>query len=234
MTTVRWKAVVFDIDDTLYPEHQFVVSGFTAVSAWIEECLGIPQAETLEELCGAFQSGVQANSFDHWAAGRLVPKDIVPRMVEVYRGHSPTLQLFPGVRDLLDRLHRRFRLGIVSDGYLEVQKRKLAALRVEQQFDAVVFSDQWGQSAWKPSTVPFEQVLSRLGVTGAESVYVADNVAKDFVGARELGMATVQACWGSGVYSSAQPPDRRYAPDHVAATPRDLESLLVRPEPTSS
>src|SRR4030066_168009 len=39
-----WRAIGFDLDDTLYPERAFVLSGFGAVAGWIEAAVGLPGA----------------------------------------------------------------------------------------------------------------------------------------------------------------------------------------------
>jgi FMN phosphatase YigB (HAD superfamily) len=94
----------------------------------------------------------------------------------------------------------------VSDGHLAVQERKLAALGLAGYFDAIVWSDEWGRGAWNPSPRPFEVVLARLGVDAARAIYVADNVTKDFLGARRWGMATIWVRRPGGEYASRDPP----------------------------
>ena len=42
MTLRDWQGIVFDLDDTLYPERDYVLSGFKAVASWAEARLGVP------------------------------------------------------------------------------------------------------------------------------------------------------------------------------------------------
>ena len=222
------QAIVFDLDDTLYPERAYVLSGFQAVAAWAEECLGIPVAQGFAELRRLFDDGVRGDTFNRWLESHgFQPDSWVPQMVQIYREHNPHIEPYPEVPELLQRLRPRYRLGLVTDGYAEVQKRKLAALGLTSCFDVLVFSDEWGREAWKPNSRPFEIALQRLGVTGPEAVYVADNPTKDFLGARQAGMWTVRVRRPDGLYSHLEPPSPEHAPDVEIETLSDLETSLM-------
>jgi putative hydrolase of the HAD superfamily len=223
-----WQAVVFDLDDTLYPERDYVLSGFRAVASLAEARLGIPAGEGFARLRGLFEDGVRGDTFDRWlAAAGVSDRRLVGEMVEVYRGHDPVLEPSPGVPELLASLRRRCRLGLVSDGPLPVQQRKLAALKLAPYLDAVVFSDRWGREAWKPSTRPFEAVLGELGADAGAAVYVGDNPTKDFLGARRVGMGTVWLRQGGGEYAHLSPPSDRHAPDHTVPSVSALADFFA-------
>ena len=224
-----WRAIVFDLDDTLYPERVYVLSGFRAVAAWAEVHLGIPATLGIAELRQLFDDGVRGDTFNHWLESHGFQPDVwVPQMVQVYREHNPHIEPYAEVPGLLQHLRAHYRLGLVTDGYTEVQKRKLAALGLTSCFDALVFSDEWGREAWKPNTWPFETVLDRLGVTGPEAIYVADNPTKDFLGARQVGMWTVRVRHPDGLYSHLEPPSPEHAPHVEIETLSDLETTLMR------
>lgn len=203
------------------------MSGFQAVAVWAEENLAIPAGHGLAELWSLFEAGVRGDTFNRWLGLHgLATDDLEPQMVRIYREHIPSLKPFHEVPSLLTTLHQHYRLGLVSDGYLDVQQRKLAALRLASYFDAIVFSDEWGREAWKPSTKPFEVVLERLCVTPPTSIYVADNSLKDFIGARRVGMRTVQVYRPGGEYALVDPPTPEHAPDCTINCLIELEELL--------
>jgi putative hydrolase of the HAD superfamily len=218
----KWQAIVFDMDDTLYPEHTYVLSGFAAVAAWAEHQLGIPRAQGYAELHQFFTQGIRGTTFNQWLAAHGKSEERIPELVQVYRDHEPTIQPFPGIEALLQRLRQSYKLGMVSDGYLGVQQRKLNALGLARYLDAVVFSDEWGRSAWKPSVVPFQAIQERLGTDIAQTIYIGDNPKKDFLGARQLGMHTIWFRLPDSEYGHLQPPTAEHAP-HVIVS--DLEAL---------
>jgi putative hydrolase of the HAD superfamily len=224
----RWRAIVFDLDDTLYPERDYVLGGFRAVAAWAEANLGIPAWQGFAELQRLFELGVRGNTFDRWLGEHSLWADgLVPQLVQVYRAHDPALMPFPEVPGVLTSLRGRYQLGLVSDGYLTVQRRKLAVLGLAHYFDAVVFSDEWGRDAWKPSRVPFEAVLKQLKVKAPHSIYVGDNPLKDFLGARQAGMYTVRVQRPGAEYTHLEPPSPQHSPHWMVASLNELEQVVL-------
>lgn len=220
----KLKAVVFDLDDTLYPEKEFVLSGFRAVAAWAELNLGIDSNLGERQLISYYENGIRGDTFNRWLASHnLLSDDLVKEMIKIYREHIPSISPFPEVKEVLGELKKKFLLGIVSDGYIEVQRKKLNALEIENFFDAVVFSDEWGKKNWKPSSKPFEIVSEELGVPSNQCIYVADNPLKDFFGAKHVGIYTIRIIRQGGEYSNCKPPSIEYSPD---LTITSIEELL--------
>jgi len=77
----------------------------------------------------------------------------------------------------------------------------------------VVFSDEWGQKAWKPNEKPFIVISDRLNVPPGQCIYVADNPLKDFLGAKKVGTYTIRIIRPGGEYSTCKPPSIEHRPD---------------------
>lgn len=223
----RWRAVIFDMDDTLYPERQFVLSGFRAVATWLQQRASLPADECFAELRASFETGIRGNTFDRWLTKHDLPATWASGMLAVYREHEPLIDPFPVIPGLLVRLRPTYRLGMLSDGYLAVQRRKLVALGLADRFDAIVFSDFWGRAAWKPSVRPFLETLVLLGTPAARAVYVADNPTKDFLGPRQLGMGAIWLRQPDGEYAHLEPPSLAHSPDLTIASLDELEPALA-------
>lgn len=206
------RAIVFDLDDTLYLERDYALSGFRAVAGWAEKHLGLSAEQSYKDLVCLFEDGVHTKTFDAWLAARGRSMDSIPALVHIFRDHHPMIEPLPAVKQLLQRLRSRYALGLLTDGYSNVQRRKLAALDLEDCFDAVVFSDLEGKLAWKPSPRPYGLVLEALRVNSHDAVYVADNPVKDFLGARRAGMWSIRVRSPRGVYRDLEPD----SPDHDA------------------
>jgi putative hydrolase of the HAD superfamily len=223
-----FPGIVFDLDDTLYPERAFVLSGFHAVSVWAQDALGIPAAICFKELQGLFDVGYKTTTFDHWLRLHHFEMTLLDHMITLYREHDPKIDPFLCVPGLLLRLRRCSRIGLVSDGRPDLQRRKLAALRLNAAFDAVVLTADLGPGHSKPSAHPFEVVLDRLEVTPSEAVYVADNAMKDFLGARRVGMYTVQITVPDAIYGGLTAPTSAHAAHVQIEDLGDLEVALSR------
>lgn len=227
----RWQAVVFDLDDTLYPERDYVLSGFRVVAAWAETHLQIPRDQGFAELEALFAQGVRGDTFNRWLEAHQLPaQPAVNKLVRLYREHLPELTPFPEVGEVLTVLRSRYLLGLVSDGWIGVQRRKMASLKLGPFFHAIVLSDEWGREAWKPSAKPFEVLVQRLGVDPARTVYVGDNPVKDFLGCRQLGLFGVRVRRTGLEYTGLEPPTAAHAPHAVITSLNGLMQQLSQME----
>jgi putative hydrolase of the HAD superfamily len=209
----RFQAIVFDMDDTLYSERDFVLSGFRAVAEWSSANLGITSERGYATLFELYSQGVRNDTFDRWLTIHEIDRpELKTKFVEIYREHIPCITPFPETIELLKSLQGAYKIGLVSDGYLAVQQAKWTALGLAEYFDAVVFSDSLGRANWKPSTAPFELVLDKLAVKPEFSVYIGDNPRKDFFGARQIGMYAIQIQRADAEYGNLEPPGLEYHP----------------------
>jgi putative hydrolase of the HAD superfamily len=212
------KAIVFDLDDTLYSEQNYVLSGFKCVADWAAKNLNIDPITGYAGLVDLYSQGVRQNTFNQWLIlNGVYQDDLVSILVMVYREHLPSIKPFSESVAFLRQLSN-YKIGLVSDGYLEVQKKKWVALNLESFFDAVVFSDRLGRENWKPSKLPFEVVLRELDVLPINSIYIGDNPIKDFFGARKLGMYTIQVKRSESEYCELLPPTSQHSPDLIVSS----------------
>jgi putative hydrolase of the HAD superfamily len=212
MTPDRVKrpiAVVFDVDDTLYPESQFVRGGLVAAGAVLDARLPRPIGAPDVFLAVLERTGPW-HVFDAALAELGVDRDpaLVAALVRAFRDHPPRLAPHDGVPGLLDDLRATgVRIGAVTDGYADVQRRKWAALGLDARFDAVVFTGDVGGVAYpKPRFEPFQEVARLLGVADHPVLMVGDNPAKDFPPARALGWDTLRVRHPGG-YQADDPDD---------------------------
>lgn len=224
------RAIVFDLDDTLFRERDYVHSGFAAVGGHLRRRRR-SRIEYEQWMWRRFLSGRRERMFDavnkRFRLG-LGPAQIA-RLVGIYRRHRPHIRPCRAVPELLARLRRRrLRLGLLSDGYLPAQRLKLEALKLQPCFHAVVFTEELARSAWKPSTRGFELIRRRLGAPHAACVYVADNPAKDFVAPNRLGWLTLQ--WRrSGQLHADNPPPADGAAARIIRSGPQLLRVLSQP-----
>lgn len=190
------RAVLFDLDDTLYPERQFVDGGFRAVARYLSKRYEKPAARLVTRLWELHARDGRGHLFDTLLAelGAGDDADLVLTCLLVYRTHPPRLEPFPGVAEALDALRQAAVLtGVVSDGHAAVQRRKLAGLQaLADRFDVMVMTDELGPPYAKPSPVAFRVACRLLEVPPAMTIYVANDPRKDFRGAREAELFTIR------------------------------------------
>jgi putative hydrolase of the HAD superfamily len=108
--------VVFDIDDTLYLERDYVLSGFDAVGGWAQTWLGIPDfAQRCRE---AFEAGVRGSIFNRVLedCGVNPLPESIAALLAIYRTHTPDIKLCEDAREALEWTFAHGPVAIVTDG----------------------------------------------------------------------------------------------------------------------
>jgi len=187
------QAVVFDLDDTLYPEREYVQSSYRVVAATLAGGEW-DQNRIYDLLWQEFERGDRRRVFNTVLQhmGREDSPEEITQLIELYRQHRPELTLDRDVRDILETLKAQFKLGLVTDGFLPAQKLKVQALGLESHFDSLCYTEELGRDYWKPATKAFERMSRALQCEPQQSVYVADNPAKDFIAPNQLGWLSIQ------------------------------------------
>lgn len=199
------RVIVFDLDDTLYLERSFVASGFRATGAWFERETGICG---LEKRCAELhRDGERGRIFDRAleALGVGPSEEMVVRLVEVYRGHEPDIDLASDAARYLSRRRQGIAYALITDGHLETQMAKAQVLQLPKILDHLICTGTWGRDFWKPHPRAFEAVEAWSDRAAGDLVYVADNPVKDFVTPRARGWWTVQVARPERVHHTRAP-----------------------------
>ena len=198
------KAFIFDLDDTLFPEIEFVKSGFQVVAEYIGDRYGYNEKELRSKLAGILKRDGRGHVFNTLLEELgLYSEANLLLLIHLYRTHKPNLNLYKDVFPTIERLKNLgISLAIVTDGMASVQRNKLVSLGLSNYFDILFCTDELGRKYWKPSTISFEVVLNLLDIRPDEAVYIGDNVSKDFLGPNSLGMHTIQIIRQKGYENS--------------------------------
>lgn len=198
------KALVFDLDDTLVSEMEFVESGYFTIAQELSKDLQINQAEIFGKLKGEFSKNSK-NVFNRVLDSYGIDYDLnyINDLVKIYREHKPTLKGYPNIKDELVKLRAEgFKLGIITDGFEISQKNKIMSLNLYEYVDEIIVTDEFGKDFWKPSVKPFELIKNKLNVDYNEMVYIGDNPNKDFYIKKDYPISTVRIYRPEGVYAN--------------------------------
>lgn len=199
----RGSCIVFDLDDTLYLERDYVRSGFAAVAARLAIELGA--ASWFDSLWGLFESGERGKTFDRLLAEKGHGNDplLVNSLVALYRNHAPAIHILDDAEACMSQLRGLTPMAVVTDGPIESQVRKADALGVGLWAAPVIYTAALGADFGKPHPRAFALAQESHRAEPQRCVYVADNPAKDFVGPRRLGWRTVRVRRPEGLHAKA-------------------------------
>ena len=160
------RAVLFDLDDTLYDESSYVTSGFREVAARISEDLNVDAARVLACMQAELARSGRGKVFDTTLAAFGVDPapERVAALLACYRTHRPQIALFDDAAACLEALSG-YRLAVVTDGLPVMQRNKAAALGLERRVNTVVYC--WEQRGPKPDPGAYLEALARLGCVPA-------------------------------------------------------------------
>lgn len=209
MTTDR--PLVFDLDDTLYLERDFVISGFAAVGRMVARLTG--ERDVAATCMALFEAGERRRIFDRLLAERpaIAAKGVgVPELVAHYREHFPDIGLAPDVVDYFAR-HPDASCGLITDGFVRTQWRKILALGLPPAIMHVRVTAELGEIYHKPHPRAFSEMETALRNGGPPPVYIADNPAKDFLAPNSLGWITVEVARAHRIHTAPAP-----SPQHAA------------------
>lgn len=213
--TMEALGFVFDLDDTLYPERDYVRSCFR----WIAPRLGGDGA--FDELWRRFEAG-ERDPIGAVSAERGLSADDKAALVADMRAHPPEIALDDGAAALITTLRAAGRFySIVSNGRHVTQRAKIRALELEDAA-AIVISEEFG--AAKPDAALFRAI--ERDHPARRHLFVGDNPAVDFEGPNALGWATAMLTRPDGVQRAPFAPASSQRPARVIASLAELIPLV--------
>lgn len=226
------KLIVFDLDDTLFPEREYVCSGFRHIARLIADAGTIPADEIFEFLLMTTDEpqsrGQSINRLVESYPSSIGRNWTVDTLVQAYRCHRPSIDFYPGVWGALETLRRcEIGLGVITDGAPDSQRRKLQALGLLEAIPAVVITDEFGVEYRKPSIFAYSRLSSLFELSPECCLYVGDNPAKDFFGARLLGWKTLRLRMTGQYHEFAEAVSPEFEPNAEVTNIETLKHYLL-------
>lgn len=186
------EAIVFDMDDTLYPERDYIRSGYWAVAEHLADDSS-EKDKIFTMLWDIFSHDPQEKVFNVVLSrlGYEQTPELILELIKLYREHITNIKPSEGVVELLEYLRSKYKLGLITDGYMPGQQNKVDSLGIAHYFDSIIFTEELGREFWKPASKAFELTAANLGVNHEKCVYIGDNLKKDFVAPNALGWKTI-------------------------------------------
>lgn len=206
---------VFDLDDTLYPEIEYLESAYKFIAEMI---LPATDKNIYDIMLQRYKSG--ENVFD-WIVSTYAkndPKIDISYLLQLYREHKPEIKLNKDTRGLLDSLkEKKVPVGLITDGRSITQRNKLKALGLDDYFDDIIISEEFGSE--KPDERNYLYFEKKY--LGKVFYFIGDNTSKDFIVPIKLNWTTI-CLKNNGVNIHDQNLEKGILPDIIINSFKEL------------
>ena len=233
------KAIVFDVDDTLYdkqPSFEKVFSDVFGLNLTDDEMndvfanyvqqeqLAIAKSNSTSDFDLSKQE-INFHSLHHtFKKFNLVglSQATAEQFELAYAAACQNIQLFDGLTTVFNTLLSKFKLGIITNGSTDTQLAKIMKLKLHHWFtrDQIITSEE--ANAKKPDPLIFTLMNRKFNLRGNEMMYVGSSYLEDMVPAKKAGWQTI---W----YNHQQSPitDPNIIPDQTVNNREELKDLLM-------
>ncbi|MFC1712803.1 HAD family hydrolase [Candidatus Poribacteria bacterium] len=231
--TVELKAVIFDVDDTIFDRDRaqkeilgLMVRENPDIFAGIDEEAAVDAF--LESDRVTFEDFKTSNPVETSRFKRSktflnmfgLSEDFSDKITEMYVSAYPLINVpVEGAVHVVTKLSVRLSLGIVSNGFPDVQYKKLRTLGIKHLFDCILLSGELGIK--KPDPRIFWEAASLLGKEPEECLYVGDSYDADVLGAKK---ARMKVCWFNP--REQRPPQTDVRPDFEIRSLGDILGIM--------
>ena len=190
--------LVFDLDDTLYKEIEYVKSGLKAVSKNLNKKLQINQQSSFDFMFDYLKNNGRGNIFNALLSEySIFTKQNLKECITCYRFHNPIIKIEKQTLNSLSKLKKKHSLYLVTDGNKVVQKKKIDALKIQKYFNKIFITHRYGIKNAKPSLYCFNKIKKIENCEWSNIIYIGDNPQKDFISLNNVGAMTIRVLQGS-------------------------------------
>lgn len=190
---MRNRVVIFDLDDTLYKEIDFLKSGYRKVAELVAKQYGCDARVIYDHLLRWYYNGDNAFACmnEEYSFGNPINE-----YLDIYRSHHPTITLSEETKKTFSKLKEEdVVLGIITDGREITQKQKVEALGLEQWIPMDMIMINEDKKYFKPNHWSYDRMMLKCNEKYPNSdfafFYVGDNTEKDFIAPNQLGWTSI-------------------------------------------
>lgn len=198
------RAVLFDVDDTIFDRNraqhlvlEIIVRKLPEVFTNLEKerikaaFIESDQITTRDFDAGAPSEGLRDVRSRLFLQILGINEKYTDTITEMYVREYPAVNApVPGAKYIVSKLSRKYKTGIVSNGFSDVQYTKLETIGLRQEFTCIVLSEEIGIR--KPNPEIFQYAVDAMKLKPGECMYVGNSYTNDVIGAANAGMMT---CW---------------------------------------
>lgn len=184
------NGIIFDLDGTLISEREYVLGCLKNTGDYIDRTYGTKEGYLkLKSLLEIKWDKL----FDRYFLQEEIPYDEsdIQKLIAIYRETTPEIKLYSDVIEFLERLKsKKIKLALLTNGYREIQQKKIEIADLKKFFDLIVIPDEAGREYWKPNKWGYDVILHKFDIQPEEIMAIGD-MDHDFIVPKATGMRCV-------------------------------------------
>jgi len=194
---MKYKAIIFDLDNTLYAEDEYITLAYREMGAYLEKEFNYKASDVsflLWQIRRIYGDASVLNKFLQFA-GLSDSDDVLRKLIQIYQSVQGSLAVPALVQERLLELRKmNVPLGILTNGGVKTQENKLKLLNISHLFDHILISGTFSnRRLWKPDIYGYALLAQKFSCEPAAVLFVGDNPKTDEMGARNAGMDFIYA-----------------------------------------
>lgn len=228
MSLGQVQGIIFDLDDTLFDYAEWLKPALRAGAQQVglDGLAALGHAENYIALHGRADDGIF--NFVLTASGQVDNARTISALYRAVQAYSPAdgdFEFFPGVKETLLELSRKYKLGLLESCGQEVDEGKVRALGLGPLIPFRASLATFGTNVRWPDSRPLQDLRCQMGLQVEQVLLVADNPYKDFGLARRMGMLTCRVL--TGRYRDCQYPSVEHEAHYNVTSVAKLPELLA-------
>ncbi|KQC11941.1 MAG: hypothetical protein APR63_11965 [Desulfuromonas sp. SDB] len=192
----KYKAIFFDLDETIYSEFDYRMGAFRNTALWLQKNENIDFESVMKSIIDIIDSkgSLYRNIFQDIVNLYNLDSKMINQLIDVFRSYTPVIQPYPDFCEFIKKASDSYHLGIITEGIGYVQRKKIEALKLKSWIEdkAIIISDEFNPPTKKDNISLFIFASSIFNLPGKECIYIGDNPEKDFEQPYKLGWFTVR------------------------------------------
>jgi putative hydrolase of the HAD superfamily len=217
------KHVVFDLDDTLFKEIDFVNSAYNFIGNYIN----LRYSVEINDIILFVLKNKNLSLYDEIISKTNINSSefSLETYLNLYRFHFPNIKLSLQTKEILELIRSMdYEISVITDGRSVTQRNKIKALGIDSFFKKIIISEETGFTKLSPHNY---KLIEDVNNDNFQLIYVGDNVFKDFLYPNRNGWETV--CLlddGKNIHNQSFDLEDFFLPKHKIKEISDLKNII--------
>lgn len=181
---IKW--IVFDLDNTLYDEEQYVLACYQEIARQVDPN---KTEEITRFLLNERKQNGDSLVFQRLIRSYRLPGYEIERFISIYHTFDVPIKFFDDVSSFFENAQHCCRYAILTNGSEQTQKNKCRLLEAYRMVDKIMITGEYlNRQDWKPAPKAYQLLCEQINTSASDCLFVGDSIKNDIEGALRVGM----------------------------------------------